>query len=1277
MATSSKAKPRNSATSAKSSEAKRKEHLVHAVHHTAHMLSEQGPMNITFVHNNTLLGLQSSHFHEGIETARQTLGIEGYEPEAKFLQDLSDGRITEVDLDTSLSMQPDFGPETIVTTVAGRPITRAELVKATLRNGAVTPLTPVAIRNSFDPESGLLALGPDELVLERRLAAEGRATVATIREEIGETLTLGAWLGRHFGLDVDGMIEEALCEAAGQNVGADADRSLSDMGISYPRANLYLALMIDRWGDLAALALAIESRLVAEIAAERLDCEGKLDSIVASFLDQPAGYAVRALHSAVLANLYPDGPHMIDHQATPFGSGAGFDTLRPLDVQGLDLLNTMIRSVAPEEQPSLSRLKTALVAGYVDDAELTELCRLAEVAGDTKHRAAARKLAAGTATEIFEAHCLDQANDLVEGLYQGRDLSDLVRELTGIDVAQKVNAAMIRHLSAFTDEGISSLRMPDRHLGLFAAWRQAAPFDELLRFEALEGWQDELSALPEDAGEALIAMLDRIGIPEAAWEPFLGRMLVQLRGWAGMMFWMEIHPRHPKQALHPADTIQYLAVRLFTELSVVGRILQEVCGIAPQKNALADWAMRNSAEVSLRLALHRGDLEPVVAEAASLMLSMRPPTAVERRQIVNLARRAWLVSAVEQRKAHVAQTSNRATRVCAALGLTPQQLADAPGALAVLLSEIDKVDSRKASRIWLEAFETHYRDEVLNALAQNKGRGRWINGRDRRPRSQVVFCIDEREENLHRYYAELDPDHETLGAAGFFGIAIAHSPLGGHDHTPLCPAVATPGHRIAEVPRDSDLDTTWPLVQGRKVYSDAFAAVMWEARRNPLVAYVTAQLTGLFHAVPMVGRVFAPLGYQRVSDHVQSRYLPEVATRLTHTKLPEDVLARLGLHAEALPFGFSIEEAADRVEAQLRNWGLTYQFAPIVVICAHRSFSVNNPHENAHDCGACGGKAGGPNARLFAALANEPAVREVLRSRGIDIPDDSWLVGAEHNTCNDDILIFDVEDIPDELSGAWEVVAKDLEETSRRAARERCRRFRSAPKDASTESSWSHVKARSQDLSQVRPEWGHATNAFALVGRRALTQGLFFDRRGFVISYDPTQDSDGTVLERILLAVGPVGAGINLEYYFSTVNPDGYGSGTKVPHNVVGMIGVMPGAEGDLATGLPRQMTEVHEAMRLQLIVDAPLAVLGEIYGRQPGIQELLNGQWVHLIAHDPETCTFHRFVPGVGFEQWDKPLTELAEVDHSYEWIRGKHDCFLPPARIKEPQARWDAVLH
>ena len=108
-----------------------------------------------------------------------------------------------------------------------------------------------------------------------------------------------------------------------------------------------------------------------------------------------------------------------------------------------------------------------------------------------------------------------------------------------------------------------------------------------------------------------------------------------------------------------------------------------------------------------------------------------------------------------------------------------------------------------------------------------------------------------------------------------------------------------------------------------------------------------------------------------------------------------------------------------------------------------------------------------------------------------------------------------------------------------------------------------------------------------IVSRRLLTQGLFLDRRAFLQSYDPTQDPDGTILERILTAVVPVAAGIGLEYYFSRVDNCRYGCGTKVPHNITGLIGVMDGEQSDLRIGLPWQMVWVHEPMRLTFIVEA------------------------------------------------------------------------------------------
>ncbi|MDX1412383.1 MAG: putative inorganic carbon transporter subunit DabA, partial [Nitrospirales bacterium] len=204
----------------------------------------------------------------------------------------------------------------------------------------------------------------------------------------------------------------------------------------------------------------------------------------------------------------------------------------------------------------------------------------------------------------------------------------------------------------------------------------------------------------------------------------------------------------------------------------------------------------------------------------------------------------------------------------------------------------------------------------------------------------------------------------------------------------------------------------------------------------------------------------------------------------------------------------------------------------------------------------------------------------------------------------------------------------DLEEASRRNSHERLNRLPDESADTSVNHALARTKRRSLDWSQVRPEWGLSRHSAFVIGRRLLTQGINLEGRTFLHSYDYLQDPSGKYLEIIMTAPMIVGNWINMEHYFSTVDPWVYGSGSKVYHNVVGRVGVMYGSQSDLRVGLPVQTVfdgekPYHEPMRLFVIIEAPLERINGIISRQDILQRLLGNQWINLVSLDPVSMEF------------------------------------------------------
>ncbi|MDS4069301.1 MAG: DUF2309 domain-containing protein [Candidatus Competibacter sp.] len=854
-----------------------------------------------------------------------------------------------------------------------------------------------------------------------------------------------------------------------------------------------------------------------------------------------------------------------------------------------------------------------------------------------------------------------EASALIERLFddvgEGSTLRGLLRALTGRDLFDQVRPVLIRLSAAHLDEGLAAWHPPHREEGFYAAWRRLAESDPAWLLAGLTDWRGMLARWPDDPVDAVVAELRRLGIPEARWEGYLTRLALELPGWSGMMNWRQQHPDYPANREHRVALVDYLAVRLCLDSLWIGRWCREIWSLEGTLPALRGELTARPAEVLVRHALHEGRLPEYLAGRARELVEERASLAAWD-TLADMVW-TWLHSPVAaQPGTHTVHGSAwRLFRLAQHLGVSGGELRALSAAdLERLLEPLDALPATVRGALWQCAYEHHYRDALINALANNHGRR---TGRAPRPQAQIVFCIDDREEGIRRHLEELNPRIETLGAAGFFGVAMNWRGLDDREVTPLCPVVVTPAHEVREVGRPG-AGAELALHERRRDLRDRLRALYHGIRRNLLSSAVLMDALAPAVLPVLAGKLFAPRQQGQLAEAVGARWVPDAPTQVAATTAEPDAPAT----PERPRLGFTDAEQADRVAALLRNIGLTAQFAPVVVLMGHGSMSQNNPHLGAYDCGACGGRHGGPNARTFAAMANRPVVRALLAERGIAVPVDTWFVGAEHNTCDECITFYDRGDLPEAAERALRELRRDLDRACALSAQERCRRFASAPRDPAPERALRHVVGRSRDFSQARPELGHATNAAALVGRRSMSQGVFLDRRAFLISYDPTQDPSGTVLEGILLAVGPVGAGINLEYYFSTVNNERLGCGTKTPHNVTGLFAVMEGASSDLRTGLPRQMVEIHEPVRLQIVVEARTEVLAAIYGRQASLRELIGNEWVHVIAKDPDTGEFSIFDPARGFVPWAGPVRPLPVRARSGDWYRGQTEP-LPPALI------------
>lgn len=865
------------------------------------------------------------------------------------------------------------------------------------------------------------------------------------------------------------------------------------------------------------------------------------------------------------------------------------------------------------------------------------------------------------------------ADQLCAGLLKDRPLYESLDLLFGTGIGDELDELVIRSCLDFFDEGQSIWQMPGRDQGFFHAWREVARRNAwlFLRDRQIR----ETLAIAEDPEGIIVHVLEYLQIPESHWMRYFRCELARLHGWAGFIRWRSNARNYYQGRRFPGDLVDFLAVRLTLALALIRE--REQGGILTGSEHIEQFIRQHPLEALLRQEFHGKTILPAWAQRVKKAL-----LAGKQEQIEQIGK-AYL----RDRKLRVADTLASALRRLALRADAGAALADMSretlGKLLALVQEAEKQEGM----IWLEAMEATAIQELLQDIRIVPPAPK-----DKRPFAQALFCIDIRSERLRRHL-EAVGDYQTFGIAGFFGVPVSFMELGKGSEIHLCPVLLTPKNLVMEMSVNEVQGTKTLTAMEKVLHElkesvlTPFVTVeaigllfgfdmvgktlaprsyqRWRSRLHQAKPHThllidklnREQADSIVRAVQRA--VIAKAVEHEFSvgpEHIKDGLIRELReAALGHAASAPLLQSELGIDAERAQkfieqlrriyrintadsrlqmerlgrIGFSLDEQVVFVSQALHAIGLTGNFSRFVLAVGHGSQTENNPYESALDCGACGGNLGLFNARIFSHMANKPAVRQRLIEQGISIPYDTWFVPAMHNTTTDEVVLHDLDLLPSTHPIYLDRLQNGLVAACRLCTQERMPDLNFVADVSNPAQADQQALRNAMDWSQVRPEWGLSRNAYFIIARRSLTDTCSLDGRSFLHSYDYRVDTKLRLLENILTGPLVVAQWINMEHYFSTVDNEHYGSGSKVYHNVAGRFGVMTGNLSDLRTGLPAQTVladgqPYHEPIRLITVIEAPVKRVQAAINQVAMVHRLLVNGWIRVVIVDPETGRIH-----------------------------------------------------
>lgn len=569
---------------------------------------------------------------------------------------------------------------------------------------------------------------------------------------------------------------------------------------------------------------------------------------------------------------------------------------------------------------------------------------------------------------------------------------------------------------------------------------------------------------------------------------------------------------------------------------------------------------------------------------------------------------------------------------------------------ANLIEALNLLNPLKSAQILHEAYEQSLYEQVFAVIASQKTN----NEKQERTRFGILCCMDDREESFRRHLEDVSRDITTYGVLGNFNLDMKFSGWDFPNAKRQCPPVVVPRRTILEKPVTRG--GKWELDYGKyRTARSRFNAMILRSTGAPWKGLLASLFFGPVTAVVLLSRVLLPQSWAIFRGEIEREVFKRTSGKIS---LKRETTTEQG------EIGYSIEEQAAIVSSVLKPLGDLTLLPPLVIAVAHQATTNNNPFQQAYGCGACSGNSGAANARVFCLMANSSEVREKMRSCfGVELLSDIRFFPAVHDTTLDRVEYLTEPDEPHLPLTRFAELKNHIEEALGRNAKERCALFGNAPKSPTKKQSLRHVQFRALNLAEPRPEYGHNRVGVAIFARRELTKNICLDRRAFLVSYDPgVDDEKGSVLQGLIHGALPVAANIGLDYFFSSIDPHGFGAGSKLPLNVSALIGVVSGSRGDIRIGLANQAVEIHEPARVLAIVETETHILEPIVFGHARLKRILSNNWMRLVVYSPSLKRFLQWdkegwkdvepdkVQSIAAESWQRN----SELDPSQPWSKG-----------------------